>query len=137
MRGYKDVWEAAVRKELCRKREPGNHQDPFTMAVVVRSAVTVNYILKKISSVYSMLLPLGCAIKCQVMASKHYSEDLPQGIQEIPCTLTFEGHAKPSPQCLWQRSLMMERRWQESALEVRQLLICGDCAKIAEERHGA
>ena len=82
------------------------------MAVVVVSAVTVDYVPKKISSVCSMFLPLGGAIKCQVTASKHYSEDLPQGGQEIPCTLTFEGHAKPSPLCLWQRSLTMERLWQ-------------------------
>ena len=28
------------------------------------------------------------------MVSKHYSEDLPQGGLEIPCTLTFESEAE-------------------------------------------
>ena len=41
-----------------------------------------------------MFLRQGGAIKCHVMASKRYSKDLPQGGLEIPCTLTFERHAK-------------------------------------------
>ena len=52
---YKDVWEAAVGEELRCEREPGNRQDPFTVAVV-RSAVTVGHVPKKISSVCSMFL---------------------------------------------------------------------------------
>ena len=96
MRGYhvyKDVWEAAVGEELSCERELGNHQDPFAVAVV-RSTVTVGHVPKKISSVCSMFLRRGGAIKCQVTASKRYLEDLPQGGREIPCTVTFEGNAK-------------------------------------------
>ena len=107
---YKDVWEAAVEEELRCKREPGNRQDSFAMAVM-RSAVTVDHILKKISSVRFMFLRQGSATKCQVKASKRYSKDLPQGGLEIPCTLTFEGYAKPSPLCLRKRSLTTERLW--------------------------
>ena len=59
----------------------------FAVAVV-RLAVVVGHIPKKISSVCSMFLQWGGTIKCQVMASKHYLEDLPQGGLEILCTLT-------------------------------------------------
>ena len=107
---YKDVWEAAVEEELHCEREPGYRQDSFAVAVV-RSAVTVDHILKKISSVRSMFLQQGSAMKCQVKASKCYSKDLPQAGLEIPCTLTFEGYAKPSPLCLRKRSLTTERLW--------------------------
>ena len=68
----------------------GNCQDPYAVAVV-RSAVVVSHIPKKISSVCSMFLRQSGTIKCQVMASKRYSEDLPQ--LEIPCTLMFKSQA--------------------------------------------
>ena len=85
---YKDVWEAAVGEELHCKRELGNRQDPFAV-VVVRAAVTVSHVPKKISSVCSMFLRRGGAIKCEVTAPKHYSEDLPQR-NGNPCTLTVK-----------------------------------------------
>ena len=72
---YKDMWDTAVGEQLHCKRELGNRQDPFTV-VVVRSVVTVSHIPKKISSVCSMFLRWGGAIKCKVMASKCYSKDL-------------------------------------------------------------
>ena len=52
---YKDMWDTAAGEQLHCKRELGNHQDPFTV-VVVRSAVMVGHIPKKISSVCSMFL---------------------------------------------------------------------------------
>ena len=89
---YKDVWEAAVGKELHCKRKPGNRQDPFAVAVV-RSAITVGHVLKKILSVCSMFLRRGGAIKCEVTTSKRYLEDLPQEGLEITYTITFKGPA--------------------------------------------
>ena len=50
---------------------------------VVRSAVTVGHVPKKISSVCSMFLRRGGAIKCHVTASKRHSKDLSQGGLEI------------------------------------------------------
>ena len=75
------------------KREPGNHKDPFAVAVV-RGLVTVGHVPKIISSVCSMFLLRGGTIHCRVIAPRRYSGDLPQGGLEIPCMLTFEGDVK-------------------------------------------
>ena len=59
---------------------------------VVRSAAVVGHIPKKISSVCSMFLRQSGTIKCQVTASKRYSEDLPR--LEIPCTIMFKSQVE-------------------------------------------
>lgn len=40
------------------------------------------------------VLQWGGTIRCQVIAPRHYSRDLPHGGLEIPCMLTFEGNAE-------------------------------------------
>ena len=85
--------KVTIGERLPCKREPGNRKDPFAVAVV-RSRDTVGHVPKKISSVCSMFLLHGGTLHCQVIASRGYSGDLPQGGLEILCMLTFEGSSK-------------------------------------------
>ena len=86
---YKEVWCAAVGEELSCVREV-NYRDPFAVAVM-RSGVVVGHVPRKISSVCSMFLRRGGTISCSVTGGRRYSEDLPQGGLEVPCTLTLRG----------------------------------------------
>ena len=67
-----------------------NYRDPFAVAVV-RSGVILGHVPRKISSVCSMFLRRGGTISCRVTGGRRYSEDLPQGRLEVPCTLTLRG----------------------------------------------
>ena len=67
--------------------EVENYRDPFAVAVV-RSGVIIGHVSRKISSVCSMFLRRGGTISCRVTGGRRYSEDLPQGGLEVPCTLT-------------------------------------------------
>ena len=87
---YKEIWCAAVGEELSCIREVENYRDPFAVAVV-RSGVIIGHVPRKISSVCSMFLRRGGTISCRVTGSRRYSEDLPQGGLEVPCTLTLRG----------------------------------------------
>ena len=75
---YRDIWEGAVGEVLLCKREPDNRKYPYAVATT-RAGVTVGHVPKKISSVCSLFLLHGGAIRCRVIASKRYSGDLPQG----------------------------------------------------------
>ena len=76
------AWE-----EISCVREVGNYRDLFAVAVV-KSGVVVGHVPSKISSVF---LRRGGTIDCRVTGGRHFSEDLPQGGLEIPCTLTLRG----------------------------------------------
>ena len=86
---YKEVWCAAVGEELFCVREV-NYRDPFAVAVI-RSGVVVGHVPRKISSVCWMFLRRGGTISCTITDGRRYSEDLPQGGLEVPCTLTLRG----------------------------------------------
>ena len=65
--------------------------DPSLFAVgALKSGVTVGHVPRNISSICSLFLRHGGAIRCTVTGSRHYSVDLEQGGLEIPCTLKFE-----------------------------------------------
>ena len=87
---YREIWIATVGEELSCVREVGNYRDPFAVAVV-KSGVVVGHIPRKISSACSMFLRQGGTIDCRVTGGRRFSEDLPQGGLEIPCTITLRG----------------------------------------------
>ena len=87
---YREIWLAIVGEELSCVRQVGNYRDPFTVAVV-KSGVVVSHVPRKISSACSMFLRWGGTIDCRVTGGRRFSEDLPQGGLEIPCTLTLRG----------------------------------------------
>ena len=91
IRGYhvynKDIWEAVLDEELPCQRELGNLADPFAVAVI-RDGVVVGHVPNKISSVCSLCLQRNASITCCVSGYRRFSEDLPQGGHEIPCTMT-------------------------------------------------
>ena len=90
---YKDIWEAVLDEELPCQKELGNLVDPFAVAVI-RDGVVVGHVPKKISSVCALFLQRNRSITCCVSGYRRFSEDLPQGGLEIPCTMTFVGEAK-------------------------------------------
>ena len=87
---YKEIWCADVGEELSCVREVENFRDPFAVAVV-RSGIIVGHAPRKISSVCSMFLRRGGTIICRVTGGRRYSEHLPRGGLEVPCTLTLTG----------------------------------------------
>ena len=48
----------------------------------------------KFSALCALFIQRGGTITCQVIGSKQYSKDLPQGGCEIPCILTFSGEQR-------------------------------------------
>ena len=90
---YRDVWTPSVDEELRCRREPFNTADPFAVTVVKEDTI-VGHVQSKISTICSLFLRKNGTILCQATGSRRYSEDLPQGGLEIPCTLKFQGSAK-------------------------------------------
>jgi len=87
---YKAIWDATIDGEvlLC-EREVGNIHDTFAVAVK-KDGVIIGHCPRKISSLCSIFIRRGGSITCQVSGSRRYSEDLPQGGLEVPCTLIFQ-----------------------------------------------
>ena len=56
---YKEVWDALVGEELPCRRDLGNPQDPFAVAMVRAPSGTVGHVVRKISSVCSIFLRCG------------------------------------------------------------------------------
>ena len=77
------------REVLQCRREWSNLHDSYAVAVVKDDAI-VGHVPRKLSTLCSnsMFLRSG-SIKCRVTGNKRYSNDLPQGDLEIPCTLVF------------------------------------------------
>ena len=90
---YKDIWSAVLDEELPCQLELSNLVDPFGIGVMKEGTV-VDHVPWKISSVCSLFLQRNGSIVCRVVGHGRFSEDLPQGGLEIPCTMTFEGEAK-------------------------------------------
>ena len=90
---YRDIWSAVFDEELPCQRETGNISDPFAVGVL-KDGVIVGHVPRKISSICSLFLQRNGSIICRVSGHRRFSEDLPQGGLEIPCTMIFEGEAK-------------------------------------------
>ena len=86
---YKEIWNASIGEGLECQRETGNPHDVFAVAVL-KSGIVVGHVPKKISSICSLFLRRGGAIRCTVTGARRYSADLQQGGFEIPCILKFE-----------------------------------------------
>ena len=90
---YKDIWEnPTIGEELCCQREVGNPKDPLTVAVIKPIAgenTVIGHVPRIISSLCSLFIRRGGAIKCSVDGNRRYSADLPQGGMEVPCKLVF------------------------------------------------
>ena len=90
---YVHVWDASVAEELPCRRETDNYADPFAVAVI-KSENIVGHVPRNISTVCLLFLHRGGSITCRVTGHRRYSQDLPQGSVEIPCTLVFQGNSK-------------------------------------------
>ena len=88
-----NVWSSVLDEELPCQRETGNISDPFAVSVL-KDGVIVGHVPRKISSICSLFLLRNGSIICHVSGHRRFSEDLPQGDVEIPCTMIFEGDAK-------------------------------------------
>ena len=77
-RVYRAIWEAAVGETLNCAREVGNRSDTFAVAVI-KGGDTVGHVPRRISSICSIFLRNGGAISCEIIDSRHFSQDLPQG----------------------------------------------------------
>lgn len=90
---YKSIWTAIVGEQLACQREPTNIHDRYAVAVI-KSDTIIGHLPRKVSKVCSLFLRRGGSIICTVTGSRQYSEDLPQGGLEVPCSLLFTGKAK-------------------------------------------
>ena len=63
----------------------------FLLAGVLNGSETVGHVPKKISAPCFLFLRRGGMIHCQIIGSRCYSEDLPQGGMEVPCVYCFNG----------------------------------------------
>ena len=75
---YKEIWLAAIGKELECDREPQNSCDCYAVAVK-KSGVVIGHLPRKLSRVCSLFLRRGGVISCTVTGGRRYSGDLPQG----------------------------------------------------------
>ena len=102
---YKDVWDPMIGEKLDCRRESGNVQDRYAVAVVrthvepkhkrrhkKNTVITVGHLPKKISCVCSLFLRRGGTITCEITGNRRHSSDLPQGGLEVPCLLVFVGN---------------------------------------------
>jgi hypothetical protein len=85
---YKNIWDPVQGETLTCVRETTNLHDPYAVAIV-KNAVTVGHVPKKISTMCSIFLRNGGGIYCTVSGNRQHSGDLPQGGMEIPCILNF------------------------------------------------
>ena len=88
---YKDRWCPHIDEEFDYQREWHNYHDPFPVSVMKGSAI-VGHMPRQISAIcYVFLGKDNSSISCKITGSRRYSQDLPQGGMEVPCTLTFQG----------------------------------------------
>jgi hypothetical protein len=86
---YKNTWIPQTGETLRCEREIHNLYDQYAVAVIKDMVSTVGHEPKQISASCSLFLRRGGIISCTVDGDRRYSNDLPQGGLEIPCTLTF------------------------------------------------
>lgn len=87
---YKEIWDPSLDDCLVCAQDCSNRYDPFAVAVL-NGRETVGHVPKKISAPCFLFLRRGGTIHCQVIGSRRYSEDLPQGGMEVPCVYCFYG----------------------------------------------
>ena len=92
---YNSIWEAYIGEELLCQQDEENRHDPYAVAVL-KSATVVGHLPRKISTLCSLFIRRGGAIRCRITGRRCYSADLPQGGLEVPCRLTFMGSVKES-----------------------------------------
>ena len=87
---YKDIWDTGEGETLIHVcvRETSNQNYPYAVAVV-KDAVIVRHVPRKISALCSLFRRRGGTLSCRVDGGRWYSLDLPQGGLEISCTLIF------------------------------------------------
>ena len=90
---FGSIWSPTIGEQLVCKRQSGNPQDVYAVAVM-RGATLVGHVPRKISAACSIFLRRKGTIRCTVSASRRYSADLPQGGLEVPCILQFHGDTK-------------------------------------------
>jgi hypothetical protein len=74
---YQGIWIPTAGEQLPCRKENGNIQDPFSVAVIDGTDV-VGHVPKKISSICSMFLQRGGTILCEITSpNRRYSVDLP------------------------------------------------------------
>ena len=90
---YKHVWEnPSEDDELVCEREIGNAHDTHTVAIrkdIDGETRIVGHVPRKISLLCSIFIRRVGMICCRVNGHRHYSHDLPQGVLEVPCILTY------------------------------------------------
>ena len=72
------------------EHEPGNHEDPYTVAIKKDDRV-VGHVPRNISCVSTLFTRRGGSIVSSVSGPRRYSDDLPQGGLELPCVYKFTG----------------------------------------------
>ena len=87
---YKDIWDPVVGETLNCEREDRNPQDPYAVSVK-KVGTTVGHVPRVVSCICTLFLRRGGIIKATVTGARQYSQDLPQGGLELPCTYRFTG----------------------------------------------
>ena len=91
---YRSVWSPPVGEEYTCNRELENISDRYALAVTNMIGETIGHIPRKISKFCAIFLRNGGSIQCSIAGDKRYSEYLPQGGLEVPCTLHFKSNRK-------------------------------------------
>ena len=96
---YMEEWTPSIGETLDCQREETNEHDPYTVAIVKRTAgrrspQVVGHVPRRISAACNLFLQRSGNIECTVTAARRYSSDLPQGGLEVPCQLRFSGDSK-------------------------------------------
>ena len=87
---YHLIWDAPIDGEgLECFREVGNVHNPSAVAIK-KDGVIVGHVPRIILAVCSSFIRRGGSILCKVTGTRRYSTDLPQGVVEVPCVLTFQ-----------------------------------------------
>ena len=86
---YKNVWIPVVGETVNCEREDRNPQDPYAVGLK-KDGTTVGHVPRTISCICTLLLRRGGVIEATVTGPQ-YSQDLPQGGLELPCTYRFTG----------------------------------------------
>ena len=70
----------------------GNSKDPYAVALVEKTkGAVVGHVPRKISAACSLFIRRDGTILCTVTGRRQSSQDLPQGVLEVPCNLKFQG----------------------------------------------
>ena len=87
---YKDIWNPTVGETLNCECEARNAQDPYAVCLR-KDDNTVGHVPRVISCICMLFLRRGGFIEATVTGPRRYSQDLPQGGLELPCTYRFTG----------------------------------------------